>query len=314
MRDLPSRTLFSREISAMRREKGGTRSLVRELERAGRGSSAHDAAAGASLRASPTGGGVEARSRVDPSSSDAAGGGGGLAELHSSRSAPVLVRAPALPSPHAEVSAQLVLTDGSAEGGNSLPSSSQASPHSKGSRLSSHEAASPSGQHIGTAATRRSDRDPKPPAPRRLPLPLPQRGDHPPQAPPLPRTPDMRASAMERALAGRSAKPHHKLSHASGLRIGGGDRRIGGTDGRTGGEDGPPPPAPRGSLPALVPSNRSEAVRLSHMLDGLVRQQRERGGWADLCDTYDKTFCEAILQVANHCEERGELLLRIRTV
>lgn len=78
--------------------------------------------------------------------------------------------------------------------------------------------------------------------------------------------------------------------------------------------------APSASVPSIkpggialgvhVPSNRSEAIRLSKLLDTLL--EVEVGGWNEQCDAYDSTFAEAILQVANHCTERGELLQRIR--
>ena len=57
-------------------------------------------------------------------------------------------------------------------------------------------------------------------------------------------------------------------------------------------------------------SNRSEAVRLSVLLDTLLKT--DAGGWDEQCHVYDSTFAEAILQVANHCIERGALLQRIR--
>ena len=49
---------------------------------------------------------------------------------------------------------------------------------------------------------------------------------------------------------------------------------------------------------------------MSVLLDTLLKT--DAGGWDEQCHVYDNTFAEAILQVANHCIERGALLQRIR--
>ena len=49
---------------------------------------------------------------------------------------------------------------------------------------------------------------------------------------------------------------------------------------------------------------------MGELLDSLLAQQQ--GGWDHLCQVHDTTFAEAVLQVANHCAERGELLQRLR--
>ena len=145
---------------------------------------------------------------------------------------------------------------------------------------------------------------------------------------------DMQANALERMLSAAGAKPLYHLSDASGLRIS--KRRphtqsLGSVvqlDMQTKMQlQQPPqhmqkravalpsstaPAAGQGGskIPVTTPSNRSEAVRLSVLLDTLLKT--DAGGWDEQCHVYDSTFAEAILQVANHCIERGALLQRIR--
>ena len=132
--------------------------------------------------------------------------------------------------------------------------------------------------------------------------------------------------ALRRAHVGPRRIPF-SLSEASGLRIshaetvgeasgsgggggggsggggGGGGGNVGGGGGfdslgfSTGGSgsSGGPPLAFSTKVPALTPSNRSEAIRLTSLLDSLIKH--DAGGWEHTCATYDQTFCEVILQV-----------------
>ena len=106
----------------------------------------------------------------------------------------------------------------------------------------------------------------------------------------------LRAKAYERVFRGKSIQPY-ALSDVSGLRVS--KRRAP----EIGGGGGTP-------LPASLPSNRSEAVRLNILLDSLLNE--DSGGWEHRCGVYDQAFAEVVMQVANHCAERGEVLQRLR--
>ena len=112
---------------------------------------------------------------------------------------------------------------------------------------------------------------------------------HPSMAPPHPAT----AGALSGHGGGSSAG-----SSIAGI---GGSGLGGGLGGGGGGSR---------AVPAHAPSTRSEAVRLGELLDSLLAV--EQGGWDHQCQVHDTTFAEAILQVASHCAERGELLQRLR--
>ena len=111
----------------------------------------------------------------------------------------------------------------------------------------------------------------------------------------------LRSQAMERARDGSVPQVAFSLSDASGLRVT--KRRNVAVDGhkRTLGSQ---------ALEPSVPSNRSEAVRLLALLESLLSAQP--GGWEKQCEIHDQVFAEVVLQVANHCVERGELLQRLR--
>ena len=108
----------------------------------------------------------------------------------------------------------------------------------------------------------------------------------------------LKANALDQVLgANARLQQAPRLSSAVGLRIHHvqrGDRAA------TGG----------GQLPASTPSNRSEAIRLGALLDSLL--QVNAGGWEHQCLVHDEAFSEVILQVLNHCAERGAVLQRIR--
>lgn len=66
---------------------------------------------------------------------------------------------------------------------------------------------------------------------------------------------------------------------------------------------------PSGSV--LRPSNRSEAVRLTKLLDSVLAVEGG-GSWERQCDLHSEVFADLSLQVGVQCAERGELLERIR--
>ena len=126
---------------------------------------------------------------------------------------------------------------------------------------------------------------------------------------PLMHAAEMQSFAFQRMIATTSAKPSFEIADAAGLRISkqreimnapGSQIRLTGLANAVGGN----------AFPVSTPSNRSEAIKLSTLLDSFL--EHEAGGWDEKFKAYDQTFAETILQVANHCAERGELLQRIR--
>ena len=121
---------------------------------------------------------------------------------------------------------------------------------------------------------------------------------------PLPDIGELKEQAFRHTLGTSAPFAPYSLADASGLRI---SKR----NSPTAGELLTHPGAGRADgILAHLPSNRSDAIRLTSLLDSLLKV--EEGGWERQCEVHDMAFAEAILQVGNHCAERGELLQRLR--
>ena len=112
---------------------------------------------------------------------------------------------------------------------------------------------------------------------------------------------DLRQDALQRAGGLPDRPTGFSLSDARDLRV----RRRPLTP-----SGGPAAGGGGRSLPAHIPSNRSEAIRLGNLLETLLAVGE--GGWERQTEVHDEAFAEVVLQVANHCAERGELLQRLR--
>lgn len=123
-----------------------------------------------------------------------------------------------------------------------------------------------------------------------------------------PRPRDAASVAQEATLARQSGERPFDLADVTALRV---KRRTSDPPSDDVSEAAHSSTSRRNALPARTPSNRSEAIRLQALLDSFD-QHADSGGWEHRCAVYDQAFAEAVLQVGNHCAERGELLQRLR--